>query len=221
MDVRDETRQEVLLDVLDEPIASVEELVERCHRALSAHVWTTCCWSEDGAGWKIGDFNFLIVSLKPDVDSSLYVQFWSEPREQVLMEMGSREWCPAAIRYIGPTQRKALDARGYKVGGRAHNYRKDLVIDSAAAAEAAALEALHVLFEVFGYRGQWRLAVKRHHGERAEHEPVYSSVSPDDFAKVASSAGCDATITTVGDVAVVALKHGRRPFFAFMQIAPR
>jgi len=221
MDVRDETRQEVLLDVLDEPIASVEELVERCHRALSAHVWTTCCWSEDGAGWKIGDFNFLIVSLKPDVDSSLYVQFWSEPREQVLMEVGSGEWCPAAIRYIGPTQRKALDARGYKVGGRAHNYRKDLVIDSAAAAEAAALEALHVLFEVFGYRGQWRLAVKRHHGERAEHEPVYSSVSPDDFAKVASSAGCDATITTVGDVAVVALKHGRRPFFAFMQIAPR
>ena len=83
-----------------------------------------------------------------------------------------------------------MDARGYKVGGRAHNYRKDLVIDSAAAAEAAALEALHVLFEVFGYRGQWRLAVKRHRGERAEHEPVYSSVSPDDFAKVASSAGC-------------------------------
>ena len=44
-------------------------------------------------------------------------------------------------------------------------------------------------------------------------------MSPEDFAKVASSAGCDATITNVdGEVAVVALKHGRRSFFAIMDL---
>jgi hypothetical protein len=197
-------------------MADFEELVERCHRALSAHLWTTCRWSEHGAEWKIGDFNFLILSVEPDADSSLYVQFWSEPREQVAMEVGSGEWCPGAIRYIGPAQRKALDGLGYKVGGRARNFGKELVVDSAAAAETAALDALRVLFDVFGYRGQWRLEVKRHQGERAEHEPVYKSVSPDDFAKVAAHAGCDATIAEVDDVAIVALKQGRRAFFALL-----
>jgi Putative bacterial sensory transduction regulator len=216
MDQRDETRTETLLGVLDPPVTSIEELVERSHRALSAHLWATCCWSDDGADWKIGDFNFLVLSVEPDADASLYVQFWSEPCEHVLMEVGSGEWCPGAIRYIGPAQRNALDGRGYKVGGRARNYRKEVVIDSAAAAESAALEALHVLFDVFGYRGQWKLEVKRHRGERADHQPVYTSLSPDDFAKVAVDAGCDATITKADELAIVALKCGRRAFFAFM-----
>jgi hypothetical protein len=179
-------------------------------------LWTTCCWSEDGSGWKIGDFNYLVVSVAPDADTSLYVQFWSEPRERVLTEIGSGEWCPGAIRYIGPAQRKALDARGYALGGRARNYGKELVIDSAAAAEAAALEVLQIFFEVFGYRGQWRLDIERHRGERADHDPVYTSVSPDDFAKVAARAGCHATVTNSGDTPLVALTRGQRKFQAVM-----
>ena len=63
--------------------------------ALSAQLWTTCCWSKDDSGWKIGDFNYLVVSVAPDADTSLYVQFWSEPGERVLLEVGSGEWCPA------------------------------------------------------------------------------------------------------------------------------
>ena len=170
MDKRDDTQREVLLDVRNEPITSIDALVEHCHRALSAQLWTTCCWSEDDSGWKIGDFNYLVVSVAPDADTSLYVQFWSEPRERVLTEVGSGERCPGAIRYIGPAQRKALDARGYALGGRAQNYGKELVIDSPAAAEAAALEVLQIFFEVFGYRGQWRLDIERHRGERADHD---------------------------------------------------
>ena len=38
MDKRNETRREVLLDVRDEPITSIDELVEHCHRALSAQL---------------------------------------------------------------------------------------------------------------------------------------------------------------------------------------
>lgn len=177
MDKRDDTRQEVLLDVREEPIASFDELVERCHRALSAQLWTTCCWSENGSGWKIGDFNYLVVSVEPDEDTSLFVQFWSEPGEGVLTEVSSGECYPGAIRYIGPAQREALIARGYTLGGNVRNYQRESVIDSPAAAEAAALEVLQIFFEVFGYRGQWRLEVERHHGERAEHDPVHTSVT--------------------------------------------
>ena len=216
MDKRHDTREEVLLDVRNEPIASIDELVEHCHRALSAQIWTTCCWSENGSGWKIGDFNYLVVSVAPDADTSLYVQFWSEPRERVLTEVNSGEWNPGAIRYIGPEQRKALDARGYALGRRARNYGKELVIDSPAAAEAAALEVLQILFEVFGYRGQWRLEIKRHRGERADRDVVYTSVTPDDFAKVAVRAGCQATVTKAGDAPIVALTRGRRAFRARM-----
>jgi hypothetical protein len=216
MEKRDETQQEVLLDVHDEPITSIDALVEQCHRALSAQLWTTCCWSEDGSGWKIGDFNYLVVSVAPDADASLYVQFWSEPRERVLLEVGSGEWCPGAIRYIGPAQRKALKARGFTLGGRARNYQKELVIDSAAAAEAAALEVLQIFFEVFGYRGQWQLEIERHRGERADHDVVYTSVTPDDFAKIATRAGCDATATNSEDSPVMVLTRGRRKFLACM-----
>ena len=214
MNKRDETWQEVLLDIRKRPITSMDELVEHCHRALSAQVWTTCCWSENGAGWKIGDFNYLVVSVAPDEETSLYVQVWSEPRERVLMEVGSGERCPSAIRYIGPTQRKSLDERGYTVGGGAKNYQKELVIDSPAAAEAAALEMLQVFFEVFGYRGQWRLEVERYRGERAEHAAVYTSLTPEDVAKAATRAGYRATVTKSGDTPIVALTHGRRAFRA-------
>ena len=216
MDKRNDTRREVLLDVRNEPITSIDALVEQCHRALSAQLWTTCCWSEGGSGWKIGDFNYLVVSVAPDADTSLYVQFWSEPRERVLTEVGSGEWCPGAIRYIGPAQRKALEARGYALGGRARNYEKELVIDSAAAAEAAALEVLQIFFEVFGYRGQWRLEYRAAPGRACRPRPVYTSVTPEDFAKVAARAGCQATVTNSGDTPLVALTRGRRKFLAVM-----
>jgi hypothetical protein len=205
-----------LLDALDEPITSVDALVERCHRALSAHLWTACCWSGLGAGWKIGDFNYLIVSVKPDADTSLYVQFWSEPRERVLTEISSGETNTWAIRYISSPQRQALESRGYAIGGRARNYAKELVIDSPVAAEGAALEVLQILFEVFGYRGQWPLSVELHKGERAEHDVVYTSVTPDDFAKLAVRVGCEAKVTNRDDKPHVALARGRRSFAASM-----
>ena len=50
MEKRNDTRREVLLEVCNKPITSIDAFVERRHRALSAQLWTTCCWPEDGAG---------------------------------------------------------------------------------------------------------------------------------------------------------------------------
>ena len=72
-----------------------------------------------------------------------------------------------------------------------------------------------IFFEVFGYRGQWRLDIERHRGERADHDPVYTSVTPEDFAKLATRAGCRATVTKSG-APLVALTRGRRAFRACM-----
>jgi hypothetical protein len=192
------------------------ELIGHCHRALSAQLWTTCCWPAHGAGWDIGDFRFLVVSVRPDADTTLYVQFWSEPHQRVMVEVSSGEWNPGAIRYVGPAERQALEALGYTPGGRARNYGKTVVIDSAAAAEAAALEVLQVLFDVFGYRGQWRLDAERHRGARAEQQPVFTSVTPEDFANVAVRAGWEATVKMGADTPFVMLRRGRRTFLASM-----
>src|ERR1043165_1164921 len=166
MNKRDETKKGILFEVFDQPVTTIDALVERCHRALSAEIWITCCWPEAATGWKVGDFNYLVVAVTPDSATNLSVRFWSEPQEPVLNEVCSGAWCPGAIRYIGPTERSALEARGYIVSGRAHNYSRRLVIDSAAKAEAAALETLQVMFDIFGYRGQWPLQIERHRGER-------------------------------------------------------
>jgi hypothetical protein len=216
-DRRNETHRETLLDGSDESLLSRDELIQQCHRALSAQLWTTCCWPAHGSGWNIGDFRYLVVSAAPDADARLYVQFWSEPRQRVMTEVSSGEWSPGTIRYIGPTERHALEARGYIIGGRARNYGKELVIDSVAAAEAAAMEVLHLFFDVFGYRGQWRLNVERHRGGRTEHHPVLTSVTPDDFAHIAVRAGCEATVKTAADTPFVVLRRGRREFLALME----
>jgi hypothetical protein len=214
MDKRDDTRREVLLDVRNEPI-TIETLVEHCHRALSAQLWTTSCWSEDGSGWKIGDFNYLVVSVAPDAETSLYVQFWSEPREPVLTEIGSGEWCPGAIRYIGRAERQALDARGYTLGGRARNYGKELVIDPAAAAEARS-RCCRCSSRCSGTVGSGDSISSDTGANVPNHDPVYTSVTPTTWRKSRPVPAAMRRVTNSGDTPVVALTRGRRAFLAFM-----
>jgi hypothetical protein len=164
-------------------------------------------------GWKIGDHNFLIAEVRPDPQTCLYVQFWSEPHESVDAEVCSGEWNPGALKYVRQQQREKIEALGYTVGGRAHNFQKELQIETSADAETVAREVLGIFFEVFGYRGQWPLELKWHQGERAEHEPVYSSVTPDDFAKLAAHLGF-AIEAHSRRQPVVHLRHGKRQFLA-------
>ena len=181
---RNRAEREVILHPRKKPLASLEELTEACLPTLTARLWATCCWSAtmDGA-WKIGDHNFLIAEVRPDPETCLYVQFWSEPHEPVCAEVCSGEWNPGAVKYVRQQQRDRIAALGYTVGGQAGNFQKELQIETSAEAETAAREVLGIFFEVFGYRGQWPLELKMHQGERAAHRPVYSSVTPADFAQ--------------------------------------
>ena len=195
-------------------MASLGELAEACLPTLTARLWATCCWSATMTGaWKIGDHNFLIAEVCPDPETCLYVQFWSEPHEPVEAEVCSGEWNPGAVKYVREHERDGLRALGYTEGGRAHNFRKELQIRTSAEAETVAREVLDIFFEVFGYRGQWPLELKWHRGERAEHEPVYSSVTPDDFARLAAHLGFEVEAHGRHEP-VVHLRHGKRPFVA-------
>jgi len=207
---RHRTKREVIVKRRRTPFESFEALADACLPTLTARLWATCCWSQTmGQGWKIGDFNYLVVAVRPDPESSLYVQFLSEPHEVVLVEVCSGEWNPGAVKYVWKRQRERLVALGYAIGGRARNFQKEVTIETPAEAEAVASETLQLFYELFGYRGQWPLEIEWHRGERAEHHAVHSSVTPEDFGKLAIHLGFDAEVQA-GPPPVVGLRHGKK-----------
>jgi hypothetical protein len=211
---RKRTVRETLVEARTSPFATFDEAAEACLPALTARVWATCGWVGDlGQYWKIGDYNYLVLSVKPSEDTSLYVQFWSEPQESVLAEISSGERNPGALQHVWHRQRQQIADMGYAAGGKAGNFRKDIQVRSSAEAAAVAEEALRIFFDVFGYRGQWPLLAEWHHGERAAHDAVHMALTPDDVAKVAAHAGFEVDAGD-GSQPAVLLRHGRRHFVA-------
>lgn len=198
---------ETLLEAPDAPLTTFEQLVDRCHRALSTHLWATCFWVEDS---EIGESERLMIEFHPYEDTCLFVRFSSEPEAAVITEVISAEKSPEALRFVGPLQRQALRARGYVMGGEVRNFRKAIVIDSSEAAEAAALEALEVIWEVLGYRGLTDLLLQREPCDRAEIERVHGSLTLHDFARAAQRAGWATHVVESDETKAVALKRGRR-----------
>ena len=185
---RHKTFDEVLLKPVKRQFTTLEALLDRCLPTLAARLWATCGWPESmSEGWKIGDFNFLVLETVPEPEARIYIQFWSEPLETVSAEVSSGEWSPGTLKYLRAERRRQLKAFGFEIGGRAKNFQKEVRISTSQEAEAVAREALQILFEVFGYRGQWPLTVKRHQGQRADLAHTYTSLTPEDFAKLAQA----------------------------------
>jgi hypothetical protein len=200
---------------LRKPAKSVEDLHARYLSAVAARIWETCCWPDRMAdGWKIGDFRFVVFSVSPDAETDLYVQLWSEPREQVLMEVCSGEWSPGSIRYVLEPQRRFLRSLGYEKGGKAKNFARLVDVRNAREAEDVAREALRIFFDAFGYRGQWPLEIRCERGERAEQRPVFAAITSEDLAKLLTDQNYTAIVPDVDDTELVLLKRGRRRFTA-------
>lgn len=81
-----------------------------------------------------------------------------------------------------------LAALEYEKEGEAGNFAKALTIANAADARTAVFEAVRILYEGFGYRGQWPLSITTAEESRAQGEQVHTSLTPQDFAKVAAIA---------------------------------
>jgi hypothetical protein len=203
------------LDAAAGPAETLEELYEQVLPTLAARIWNTCCWPARMAdGWKMGDFKFLVVSVSPEPRTNLYVQFWSEPGEIVLVEVCSGEWSPGSVKYVQQRQRELLRALGFRIGGEARNFSKEIGITNVAQAETAARETLRIFYEAFGYRGQWPLELQFEPGERAEYGAVYSSVTPEDVEKLLAEHGYPSAVAMADDGPVIVAQRGRRRFMA-------
>lgn len=182
--------EELVLPAQDAPFTSLDHTLEALLPTLRAKLWETCCWGDHpGVDWKIGDFRFLILSAQADAEIEIYLQWWSEPHERVLLEVSSGEWSPGTLKYVGKAQRDYLKKLGYEKGGRARNFRKEQVIATAGHAEAAATETIRILYEAFGYRGQWPVTLKGVVDGRSETAATYTSLTPEDLVKLAQAVG--------------------------------
>jgi hypothetical protein len=215
MDAFEEDSPIEVLNSLRTLAAGLDELSRKFLPTVAARIWEACCWPDRMSdGWKIGDYRFVVFSIDPEPKTELYVQLWSEPRETTLMEVCSGEWAPPAVKYVQDRQRRLLRELGFKKGGPARNFRKEIEIRNVTDAENAGREILRIFYEAFRYRGQWPLRIRSEAGERSELRPVFSSLTPEDLAKLLAEHGYKAIVPDVDDTALVLLQRGRRRFTA-------
>ena len=75
---------------ISRPVKTFEQLCDVFLPTVAARIWAACCWPKRMAdGWNIGDYQFAVIEVCPEPKTRLYVQFWSEPDEEVLMEVCS------------------------------------------------------------------------------------------------------------------------------------
>jgi hypothetical protein len=207
---RDEAVQHTLLPPQRSELAPAA-VKAKCRRRLSRLVWQTADWRwEDyGSGWKVGDYNFLILESTVAHDAILYAQLWSEPLEGVLFEVCSGEMNPGAKRFITDEVRSKLEALGFTIDKEeAANYRKEVGIGSPADAEVVANEMLHIFADVFEFRGRSPVTVRMVRGERAERAAVHKSLTPEDVKKVLDGAGYETFIHTFEAGPCIQAKRG-------------
>ena len=138
------------------PVQTLDQLAAFCDERLGRQLAELCRWepSDYGRTWIVSDTNHMIVSfaVSPDVES--YVQFASSPVERtVLCEVASAQYQPSLQDVLTKDRTESLLARGFSLGPRPSNFRREVVIDSRDAARRVATEALEILFHTFQYRG--------------------------------------------------------------------
>jgi hypothetical protein len=150
-------------------VRTAGELREHCEAALAELIHTVASWplAEHGRTWLVSDSTFLIVSFKDRDKRGAYIQFLSTPaRDTVLWECDSGQFGPHPA-VPNPERDRALRARGFKLARRRPaNFVREVAIKRAAAVRKTAGEALEILAEAYGYRGQtaleFKLTAERH-----------------------------------------------------------
>jgi len=144
-----------VLQASDTPLLPMQ-VWSRCEDLVAAHLAQVCAWPASGRGrqWHAGDYSFYILEFEPEPDLKLFVQFWSEPGEKVLMEVCSPQSNPAAQAWFTDSVREALVERGFEPEGEIGNFAKSVDAPEPAATTGLAREALAVLTECLGYDGR-------------------------------------------------------------------
>jgi hypothetical protein len=108
----------------------------------------------------LGDYRFLVLDTKTASGIETFVQIWSEPFDELIVEVGPGDRADAALQSFADKIRESLLDRGFGIGGNASNFRKRLPAPSKEDAPRVARELLAILVDVLGYDGRSDLAYK-------------------------------------------------------------
>jgi hypothetical protein len=186
-------------------------LQARAGEAVTDLIWAVCRW---GRGWTLGEYRFVVFSTDPSEDVNLYVQFWSEPQEEVCWEVCSGKWNPPADEVMAGAPSEYVERLGFTIGGGAENFQRDVWIRRRRDAVQAATVVLDIFYDAFGYRGLTSIdghLVSESHGEM---QRVHGALTPEDLCKTAARLGWIPRLRESGDqqnesAAVIDVQRGR------------
>lgn len=174
-----------------------------------------CLWDEDAP---VGDHRFCILSYAPAKDVGVYIQFWSEPDDVVLWEVSSGNWHEPTKAYMKGERSARVKAAGFRIGGQARNFRREVAVDDDFGIQTLASAAIDLLYDALGYRGRQALEVQAVADTRAPRLPVYAAIEPDDMAAILERAGyaCDVGDRRRGMTPVLVERGGLRATLLLM-----
>ena len=168
------TREGTLIRGL--PVARLDQLQALCGGRLARRLIDLSRWPRAGCGrtWVVSDRSYLIVSFPTASGAEGYVQFLSSPLERsVLWEVASGQYDGDGGPLVAGDRAELLLARGFALGPRPANFRREVTIDGEDAARRIAADTLSILFDTFEYRGpepvRYRLVADRAARPRVVH----------------------------------------------------
>ena len=126
-----------------------------------------------------GNYRFLVLDARMPAGTDTFVQIWSEPFDELIVEVGPGNRDDAALQSFADRIRESLYDRGFEIGGNADNFKKTLSKPCQEDAPRVARELLAILMDVLGYDGRTDLGYRFTQDSHLQSGQVVSSFSRD------------------------------------------
>ncbi|PWT83214.1 MAG: hypothetical protein C5B58_06900, partial [Acidobacteria bacterium] len=176
---------------------------------LTEFVRQTTFWGEDRLDLeaRVGDFRFLVLDFRRDDGLLLYVQIWSSPARETVLEVGVDKFDERRGAFIESVS-EALRSRGFDVESSAGNFRKLLPIPRSKDPARVGREMLGLLMEVLGYDGRAPLVYRMRQGTFLGADHVVHGITRPALQTFLRVWGLETTASSDDDATLVARSHG-------------
>jgi hypothetical protein len=187
---------------------------------LTDLVRQTTQWGEDRQDLeaRLGDFRFLVLDFRRDDGLLIYVQIWSTPAQETILEVGAGKLDELRDAFIesasGP-----LRSRGFEIGGNAGNFRKFLPVVRSTDPARIGREMLGLMTEVLGYDGSLALTYRMRQGTSLGADHVIHGITRPALQTFLRLWGLETTAPSDDDATLHARSHGIN--FRIHLIAPQ
>jgi hypothetical protein len=179
-------------------------------RPLIDLVRQTTLWAQRSGDLeeRMGDFRFLVLEFTRPDDLLTFVQIWSEPTREPVMEVGPGRRSDPRLQAFADRIAQPLAGRGFEIGGNADNFHKILPVPKPEDQVRIANELLGTLIDVLDYDGRTDLAYKIGQGTFLKPGHVITGISRSHLQALLRIWGLE-TMTVADDPTVLeARSHG-------------